>query len=164
MKTLLVLRHAKSSWKDGNLTDHERPLNHRGKHDAPGVGELLLDQKLTPQRILCSTARRARNTAELVMDACEYAGELTLLSELYDAPADNYLQAIKQLNDDDDIVMIVGHNPAIEELVQLLTGEYQPMSTAALAHIQFSAAHWKDVGLRKGELAAVWRPREAHDS
>lgn len=164
MKTLLVLRHAKSSWKDGNLPDHERPLNHRGKHDAPEVGEVLLDQKLTPARILCSTARRARNTAELVMDACEYGGELTLLSDLYAAPVENYLQAVQQLTDDDDIAMIVGHNPAVEELVQLLTGEYQPMPTAALAHIQFSAAHWKDVCPRQGKLAAVWRPREPHDS
>ena len=77
MKTLLVLRHAKSSWNDSALKDHERPLNDRGKRDAPRMGQLLNDHKLTPDLIISSTAKRARKTAKKVADSCGYQGEVT---------------------------------------------------------------------------------------
>ena len=76
MKTLSIIRHAKSSWKDLGVPDHERPLNKRGRHDAPLMGKLLRDQNITPDLIISSTAIRAETTAKLVAKACKYKGEI----------------------------------------------------------------------------------------
>ena len=81
MKTLLILRHAKSSWKHTNLSDHERPLNKRGKKAAPLIGQLLYEQDLVPDIILSSTARRARNTAEIVAEVSGFEGEIYYLDD-----------------------------------------------------------------------------------
>ena len=78
MKTLLILRHAKSSWKEQDLPDHDRPLNKRGKNDAPRMGKLLKDEDLIPDLIMSSTAVRAKKTAELVAKACKYKGKIVL--------------------------------------------------------------------------------------
>lgn len=165
MKTLLILRHAKSSWKDEDLPDHERPLNRRGQADAPQVGSYLRQQGLLPDLILCSTAKRARATAELMSEALGYRGELRLAPEFYAAPPEAYLQALAGLPDDEAMVMVVGHNPGLEELVHRLTGEYQPMPTAALAQVQLPIERWAELSpqaapRRPGRLAAIWRPKE----
>ena len=87
MKTLLLLRHAKSSWKESSLTDHDRPLNDRGQRDAARMGQLLTDEDLLPDLILLSTATRARTTAELVAASSGFDGEIRLDGELYHAPS-----------------------------------------------------------------------------
>ena len=83
MKTLLILRHAKSSWKEQDLQDHDRLLNKRGKNDAPRMGKLLKDENLIPDLIMSSTAVRAKKTAELVAKACKYKGKIVLNHSLY---------------------------------------------------------------------------------
>ena len=92
MKTLLLLRHAKSSWKDESLTDHDRPLNKRGKKTAPLMGHLLREKNLVPDLVVSSTAVRARSTAEAAAEACGYPGEITLTDELYLATAGEILR------------------------------------------------------------------------
>src|SRR5688572_21006606 len=87
MKTLLLLRHAKSSWKDSDIDDHERPLNKRGKRDAPRMGRLLRDESLLPDLILASSAKRCRKTAEHVLHASGYHGETRITGDLYEANA-----------------------------------------------------------------------------
>ncbi len=165
MKTLLILRHAKSSWKDEDLPDHERPLNRRGKTDAPQAGSHLRQQGLLPDLILCSSARRARATAELMSEALGYRGELRLMPEFYAAPPEVYLQALGGLTGNEAVVMVVGHNPGLEELVQRLTGEYQPMPTAALAQVQLPIQAWAEMAPQagptpRGRLVSIWRPKE----
>ncbi|MRN62395.1 MAG: hypothetical protein FIO03_10205 [Nitrosopumilales archaeon] len=96
VKSLLILRHAKSSWKHPELNDHDRPLNKRGKNDAPRMGKLLQKEKLIPDVILSSTAIRASATAESVVKACGYKGEVTLKRSLYAAGAETYLQLLSQ--------------------------------------------------------------------
>jgi phosphohistidine phosphatase len=161
MKTLLILRHAKSSWDESDLPDHDRPLNKRGKNDAPRVGELLHTEGLTPDLIISSTARRARHTAELAGEACNYQGDLLLLHELYAAPPQAYLEALIKVDDEFERVMVVGHNPGVEDLLQLLTGESQPMPTAALARVDLPIEHWADLEKRtRGELVEIWRAKE----
>ena len=88
MKTLLILRHAKSSWKDDSLPDHDRPLNKRGKQDAPLVGRLDSRKDLMPDLILSSTAKRARATVELVAEESNYQGEIEYSRDLYAAEAE----------------------------------------------------------------------------
>ncbi len=161
MKTLLILRHAKSSWKDETLPDHERPLNKRGKQSAPLMGELIRREGLLPDFVLCSTAKRARQTADLVAEASDYQGEIEYLRELYAAPPQAYLQALSKLDDRYERVMVVGHNPGLEELLQALTGEMQPLPTAALAQVELPIQQWAEVkSVRRGKLVEIWRPKE----
>ena len=115
MKTLLILRHAKSSWKDPDLPDHDRPLNKRGKHDAPRMGKLLKDEDLIPDLILSSTAIRAKKTAELVARACKYKGKIVLNHSLYGAEPTAYLKILEGLSDKHIAALVVGHSPSVDQ-------------------------------------------------
>jgi phosphohistidine phosphatase len=161
MKTLLILRHAKSAWGDPALEDHDRPLNKRGRESAPKMGELLRKENLRPNLILSSTALRARKTAELVAQACSYTGALELESSLYAAPPEAYIRVLSAVPDLYQNVMVVGHNPGLEELVRDLTGKIEPLPTAALAYVRLPIQHWAELAEdAAGELVHVWRPKE----
>ncbi len=161
MKTVLLMRHAKSSWKEPGLADWERPLNKRGLADAPRMGALLLEEGLEPQAIVSSSARRAQQTAEIVAEAVGYDGDIAYHDELYGATSAHYLRVLRQLADDVDLVLVIGHNPELEELVELLTAETDRLPTAAIAQLQLPierwAEAWEDV---EADLVAIWRPRE----
>jgi phosphohistidine phosphatase len=162
MKTLLLLRHAKSSWKDGVLDDHDRPLNERGKKEAPKVGQLLLEEHLLPDIILSSDAKRCRRTVEKVSEAAGYRGETVLTSELYLANTAAYLRALARLPDEISQALVVGHNPGMEQLLELLTQRYEPMTTAALARIDLPGLEcWHEISAStRGELVKLWQPLE----
>jgi len=161
MKTLLILRHAKSSWKDEELDDHERPLNKRGLNDAPRMGEVMKEHDLVPELILSSSAVRARLTAQLVAEHCGYEGEIGGGRELYSFASGDYLDALEKVDDGYARVMVVGHNPGLEELAEWLTGVYTSLPTATLAVLRLDINHWSELeegGV--GELVQVFRPRE----
>jgi phosphohistidine phosphatase len=164
MKTLLILRHAKSSWKDPNLPDHDRPLNKRGKHDAPRMGKLLKEEDLIPDLIISSTAARAKKTAELVAKACKYKGEeISLNQSLYGAEPAGYLKILQELSDKDKAVLVVGHSPSVEETVEVLTDSADViMPTCALANISLPIQNWAELNKQKikGKLLKIWRPKE----
>jgi phosphohistidine phosphatase len=161
MKILLLLRHAKSSWKDESLADRERPLAKRGLQDAPRIGKLLREENLLPDMILSSTALRARQTVELVVDAASYSGEVRWLDTLYAAAPEDILDAVNLLPESCACVMVVGHNPGMDELLSLLTGEEENLTTAALAQIDLPVAGWNQVSEdTPGKLVNVWRPKE----
>lgn len=159
MKTLLVLRHAKSSWKDEQVGDHDRPLNKRGKRDAPRIGELVQQVQLQPELIISSTAKRARKTASRVAKQCGYQGIIELQGTLYLAPPDAYIEALRNVDDAVHRVMVVGHNPGLEQLVTLLTGQHAVLPTATLAHLELDVAQWRDMNTQtRGTLVDLWRP------
>jgi phosphohistidine phosphatase len=161
MKELLILRHAKSSWSNSRLADHDRPLNERGRQDAPHMGRLLRDEGLTPDLIITSSAERALTTAELVALSSEYEASLQVTRSLYHAGPETYLAQLRQVADAHQRVMVVGHNPGMEELVEELTGHYERMPTAALAHISLPVEHWADCHEAiTGTLLNIWRPKE----
>jgi len=161
MKHLLVLRHAKSSWKEAGLADHDRPLNKRGARDAPAMGGLVMRENLVPDLILSSSAVRARSTALAVFDACANRCELRILRELYLAGPETYLRVLSAQAGEHDRAMVVGHNPGIEELVEGLTGVAEPMPTGALALVDARVARWSDADLDGGcRLVRSWRPRD----
>jgi phosphohistidine phosphatase len=161
MKTLLVLRHAKSSWSDSALDDHERPLNTRGRRDAPRMGELVREAGLMPDVVISSDAVRARLTAEAMVEAARYAGEILLDQRLYLAGPADIVSLLRTVGQTAETVMIVGHNPGLEELVAQLTGERQDLPTAALAQIALAIDRWRDLRLStRGTLLGHWRPRE----
>ena len=160
MKTLLILRHAKSSWKDASLADHDRPLNKRGKRDAPRMGKLLREQNLVPDRIISSTAKRARNTATAVAKACHCEDRVELTQEFYHAGPGAYLDVLQNVPDDNQRVMVVGHNPGMEGLVAHLTGRMETMPTAALARVALSIEKWTELDYEvQGELLDLWYPK-----
>jgi len=160
VKTLLILRHAKSSWKNMSLEDHDRPLNKRGKRSAKRMGRLLAQEDLRPDLILSSTAARARKTARRVAAAAGFEGEIELLDEFYHARPMAYLDAVARVSDGLDRVMVVGHNPGLEDLVAETTSAYERMPTAALAQVEYAIEHWFQVLEARGTLAHIWRPRE----
>ncbi|HEX9114855.1 MAG TPA: histidine phosphatase family protein [Anaerolineae bacterium] len=161
MKTLLLMRHAKSSRDDLSLADHERPLNPRGWRDAPRMGQRLAEAGLLPGRILASDALRARQTAGAVAEGCGFTGTVDLLSSLYGADRAAYLDVLRDLPDEADPVLVVGHNPEIESLVDSLSGQAVEMSTAAIAHLALPIEHWQDVpGRARAQLVEVWRPKD----
>ena len=108
MKRLLILRHAKSSWKDPDLPDHDRSLNKRGRHDAPLIGKLLKDEDLKPDVIVSSPAIRAKKTAQLVAKECKYKEEIVINQSLYGAEPKDYLEILEGLSITYKTVLIVG--------------------------------------------------------
>jgi len=160
MKTLLILRHAKSSWKDDGLADQDRPLNSRGERDARRIGKLLLEQGLIPDLIISSIAERARKTAKMVSKGCGNARKIQSTSDFYLAPAGVYIEVLSGLPIDYSQVMVVGHNPGMEELVGRLTRKPETMPTAALAHVSLPIELWHMLdGATEGKLVHLWRPR-----
>jgi phosphohistidine phosphatase len=161
VKLLSILRHAKSSWKDSSLEDHDRPLNKRGTRDAPRMGELIRKRDLVPDTILSSTARRARDTALAVAAAAGFPDEVRFARSLYGASPDTWLDVLRELPDTTRHALIVGHNPTLEELVALLVGEAHTMPTAALAVVELPIERWRDLDpIPRGSLRGLWRPRD----
>jgi phosphohistidine phosphatase len=161
MKTLLLLRHAKSSWDDGDLADYDRPLNNRGRRDAPRIGQLLAQHELTPDLIVTSAARRAATTAELVALAAAYGGDIQYTNELYLADPETFRDVARDTPDAVTRLLLVGHNPGIEELVSDLAGREERIPTAALACFQLPIAQWRELtDETAAELLHLWRPKE----
>ena len=161
MKTLLIMRHAKSSWKQAELNDHQRPLNARGLRDAPRMGALLRQEQLVPDRIISSTAQRARQTVGSLIETSGFHGEIDWTDTFYLAPPDAYRAALHQIDDGHQRVMVVGHNPGLEDLILELTGRDEAMPTAALAQVTLSIDDWQEVEfLRDASLSGHWCPRD----
>jgi phosphohistidine phosphatase len=161
IKTLLLMRHAKSDRSDGSLTDHDRPLNQRGKRDAPRMGALLREKHLVPDAIVSSTARRARQTAELLAGTCGYTGEIDSTASLYLAGPDAYRQVLHDLPGEPARVLIVAHNPGTEEFLGELIGTASTMPTAAIVHVSLPIERWSEMeDSTRGALIDLWRPRE----
>ena len=164
MKTVLILRHAKSSWKHPDLDDHDRPLNRRGLRDAPRIGRLIAGADLVPDLIFSSSAVRARTTAEAVAAESGYTGPIEIKRELYLAEPSVYLELLAGLDDRFGRVMVVGHNPGMADLVEELTGTFDAFPTAALAHVRLPIEGWQAAYARlRGELIDLWQPRELPD-
>jgi len=159
MKTLLLMRHAKSSWKHAEMPDQERPLNKRGNKDAPIMGSLIKEKELVPQKILCSTAVRATETARMVQEKSGFTGETVFLDSYYLAEPNAYLEALQTLPDEIERVMVIGHNPGLEGLCQILSGQIVPLSTGAVAHLVLSINHWNELNMDgEGELVETFSP------
>jgi phosphohistidine phosphatase len=161
MKTILLMRHAKSSWKNSNLADHDRPLNKRGKRDAPRMGALLNLENLVPDTILCSTALRAKMTVEGILHTCGFEGEVSYLRSLYHGGPDDYFEALSKLQEEIQSAMIIGHNPDMEYFLDLTCDVQEHMSTSAIAIINLSTDNWSEINEEiEGELIHLWKPRE----
>ena len=161
MKTLYVLRHAKSSWDNADVADFDRPLNERGRSTAVFMGELMKREEYAPELILASPARRARETVELVKKAAALTAEIKFKERIYEARPQTLQQVVLALDDRSDSALIVGHNPGMEGFVRLLTGRTEELPTAALAIIDLDIAGWEQIVSDKlGKLRKVIRPKD----
>jgi phosphohistidine phosphatase len=147
---LLILRHAKSSWADPYTDDWERALTERGARDAAAVGRMLRTLSLVPDLIITSDAVRAQTTAHAVAEAAAYPGKVVMASQLYHAQPDAVIDVIRTAPDSAPRLMIVGHNPGLEDLVTRLTGEHIGLATATLLHLELPVTRWQDVDQRTG--------------
>ncbi|PLX78253.1 MAG: hypothetical protein C0616_15095 [Desulfuromonas sp.] len=144
MKTLVLLRHAKSSWDDPGLPDFERQLNPRGLRDASVLGQRLAARGFQPDRIVVSPAQRSRQTATLVAAELGCEELIEYAAEIYEASLDELLKVISNFDDGDGIVLLVGHNPGISELAAVLLGTpYENLPTCGMVSTNFSVGSWR---------------------
>ena len=161
MKQLLLFRHAKSSWKDVGLADFDRPLNKRGKRDAPRMGKLIKEMGFQPDVIISSSAKRAKDTIIAAAKEFEFDGEIQFTRDLYGAYPEIYFELLSHLSAKVRSVMMVGHNPEMENLLEMLIGYYERFPTAALAVVDLDIKHWPEIlENQAGKLAGIWRPKE----
>jgi len=166
MKRLYLLRHAKSSWKDSGLADHDRPLAGRGRRAAKAIARHIRERHIAPEMVLCSTARRARETLERIEPALGTAA-VHVEPGLYGAGAEALLERLSSVPDAVGSVLLIGHNPALQELalhlarpgpeLRELEAKYP---TGALATLAFEGARWRDLDRGQAELVALVRPRD----
>ena len=166
MKILYVLRHAKSDWGDSSLEDFDRPLNARGKKAAKAVGREFRKRKIKPDLVLASPAVRAQQTIERVEDG--YGSKFDVEDELriYGSEPETLVDLIRSAPDDVDRLLIVGHNPGLQDLVvklsrpgELLDEATEKFPTAALAEIRFDTKSWNGIAPGQGILECLVRPR-----
>lgn len=157
MKTVVIMRHAKSDWSDEQKSDFERRLNKRGEKNARLMGLFLRKSGAVPDVIVTSAANRAETTAGIVADSCGFKGEIEVVKELYAGTEDDYLSAIEGFNEAAASGLIVGHNPVVENLVAHLacSGSLAVrMPTAAMACLESSSESWR--GRLKGSWVLSW--------
>jgi phosphohistidine phosphatase len=165
MKTLLIMRHAKSGWKNGSMPDHDRPLTKRGKRDAPRMGQRLQAAGLRPDVIITSTAERARSTATAAAEGMGFTGEVQTEAKVYDATPEAYFTLLRGLPAEVQTAMVVGHNPGLQDLLAELTGESHDLPTAAIAQVKLPIDSWADLNsTTEATLADLWQPREPESS
>lgn len=169
MKTLYLLRHAKSSWKDDSLRDFDRPLKGRGRDAAEEMGRVLAAEFVSPNNpsdaekpqlplVISSPAVRARETTELVLKSSGLAIEPRFDERIYEADVRTLLEVIASIPAETTTAMLVGHNPGFENLLAYLTGDVRHMPTCALAKIELNS--WSDVSANSGTLKLFVTPKE----
>jgi phosphohistidine phosphatase len=166
VRTLYLLRHAKSSWDDPALSDHDRPLAPRGREAADLIAEHLRRERISASLVLCSSARRARETFEGIAPALDGDVEVLVEPGLYGAPERELLDRLRAVPGSVDSAMLIGHNPAIQDLALELAGsgdELEPLAfkypTGALATLALEG-DWRELGAGDAELRAFVRPKD----
>ena len=161
MKTLYFLRHAKSDWTAG-LKDFDRPLNERGHRVAPKIGRELFKMEEVPNAVYCSSAERTRQTASYICEGLKLDEEAVIFDdEIYESSTRTLLKVINEFSDDDDSVMLIGHNPSISYLAEYLTDEViGNVPTCGVVKIIFSFDSWTEVSKSTGMLKWTIYPKQ----
>ena len=161
MKRLYLVRHAKSSWGDPKLADMDRPLNKRGKRDAPAAGERLKKRKVNPDLIISSPAKRARRTARAIAEQIGYPVKKIVMDDaVYHAASVELLAVIRGIDDACGEAMMFGHNPGFTDLAGLLTGaRVDDLPTCAIFCVDSDSDSWQDVAEAKGTLVFLDYPK-----
>lgn len=160
MKTLVLFRHAKSDWNAAFERDHERPINDRGRRSARAMGRFLQRAGEVPERVLSSSAVRARTTVETAAEAGRWSTRVEIEPKIYDASVVGLLEILRRLPDDHESVMLVGHEPAFSALVaQLIGNGAVRVPTAAMLRIDLAVDSWRETDPGRGQLVWTLPPR-----
>lgn len=161
MKTVIFFRHGKSDWDAPSGGDHDRPINNRGKRDSARMGQLLADAGQIPDRIVTSSAVRARQTLERAVDGGEWGDVSTLVTDdLYEANSEAVLSVIQMQDDRWSRLLLVGHEPTWSHMISMcIGGGGVKVSTATMARIDFNAPTWEDLTLGRGTLRWLISPK-----
>jgi phosphohistidine phosphatase len=167
VKTLYIIRHAKSSWNDPALDDFDRPLNERGKRDAPRMGKRLKEKDIYPDLMLSSPAKRAFSTARRIGKVLKYAKDnIKTDRRLYHADEEIILDVIQNVKDKHQTIMVFGHNPGLTEFVNTLQQEQldiENIPTCGIVAFQLDVDSWKDVNWGKGRILFFDYPKSRED-
>jgi phosphohistidine phosphatase len=159
-RVLLILRHCKSVLRYKELSDHDRPLTFHGKNQAVAAGKLIRNLNLTPDYIISSSAKRAVDTSEMVAKYSDYNGKTDLNPSLYyQNSAENYINVLADVSDEYYKVLVVGHNPSVEDLIEKLTNRIEVMGTCSFARIDIKIKSWREIikhGKDKIEFLKIW--------
>jgi phosphohistidine phosphatase len=159
-RTLLLMRHAKASPTISGVSDFERPLLAEGRNAAALVGSFIKREQLAIDYALSSPAVRARETIESVLEAAELSLNVNTDQRLYEGGPQHLAEALAEVDSDLSVVLLVGHNPVLEDLVQLLTGERVHLSPGTLTQVEVVATGWSEIGSVENKLRRVVRPKE----
>ena len=166
MKTLYLMRHAKSSWDMPGLSDNERPLNNRGKKNAPFMGKLLKERNEIPDLIISSPAKRAYSTAKRIAAKVDYPGKKIFMEEkLYMADTDEFLSVISDTGQNINKLMLISHNSGITRFANFISGEnLDNIPTAGITRIDFDMDSWKQINETKGRMIFFEYPKKYKDN
>jgi phosphohistidine phosphatase len=165
MKTLYVIRHAKSSWDNPTLSDFDRPLNKRGKKDAPAMGKRLAQRQVVPDLLLSSPAERAFTTCKIIAEEIQYpSGKIKTDKKLYHAEDAEILRIIQGLDNKYTCVCIFGHNPGLTDFVNLLAdADIDNIPTCGIVVCALDIQSWDDASRKKGVVASFDYPKRKDD-
>ncbi len=166
MKTLYIVRHAKSSWDDAYMRDFDRPLNNRGNNNAPEMGKRLASMNILPDLIISSSANRAITTAKKIAREINYNQDnIKETKELYLASIGTTISIIRQVDDQHNSLMIFGHNPGWTDLTNYLSNAYiDNIPTCGIAAIEFDIERWSEVDKDKGKLIFFDYPKNLNQA
>ena len=162
MKALLLVRHAKSSWKNAESTDRNRPLNDRGKRDAPYMGKLLSERGVKPDVLISSPADRALTTARFMAREMKYrAADIVISESLYMGTLEDMLDLVQRSDGAHRTVMVVSHNPAITLFSNFLSGDnIEKIPTCGIVFLEFDTNDWKDIDRGSGRVKFYEYPKK----
>ena len=159
-KTLYIIRHAKSSWKDLSLDDFDRTLNKRGKSDAPLMGIRLEEQNVLPDLIISSSAKRTKKTAKIIAKILKYKNDIIYTRELYESSVDAMHSILVEINDENNTVFLVGHNTGINGFVQEYINLQENVPTSGIVEIEFDCDKWSEISTTNAKLISFDYPKK----
>ena len=159
MKKLFIIRHAKSSWRDDTLDDFERPLNKRGKANAPFMGERLKERNIMPDIIISSPAKRAKTTAEIIAKKVNYKKEIVFNQDIYEAEPSALHYILSKLDNKNSVVFLFGHNPELNMMAEIYAGFDENIPTCGVVEIEFDCDKWADISAKNAKLVSFDYPK-----
>jgi phosphohistidine phosphatase len=162
MKTLYLLRHAKSSWSESGIRDNERPLNKRGKRDASFMGKILFERGIKPDKLITSSAVRSIETAKQIAKEINIERSFVIVDErLYHPSTLDFLRVISEIDNSNNETMLISHNPGITDFVNFVsTSDFDNVPTCGVVCIQFDVNDWKDISNHKGKVIFFEYPKK----
>jgi phosphohistidine phosphatase len=161
MKKLVLIRHAKSDWSNPFLEDFDRALNKRGLKDAPFMAKILKQKDIKPDLIICSPSLRTKLTSEYFIKELDFKGKFIFEKSIYEAPYENLLKVLQNIEDKNKIAFLFGHNPGVCDLVNFLSKEYfENIPTCGIVEVDFDTKSWKDISKENSKFIFFEYPKK----